>query len=41
MRLNNKKFVKELLMFVCHPNWIQKCATRLNIEFDEYLELMD
>jgi len=40
MHLDNQEFVQELVAFVCNPNWIQKCATRLNMEFEEYQELL-
>jgi hypothetical protein len=40
MRLDNQSFVQNLLAFVCNPNWIQKCASRLGLEFDEYQELL-
>jgi hypothetical protein len=40
MRLDNQDFVQELVAFVCHPNWIQKCASRLNMDFDEYQDLL-
>ena len=40
MRLNNQEFVQDLVAFVCNPNWIQKCATRLNMEFEEYQDLL-
>jgi hypothetical protein len=40
MRLDNQDFVQDLVAYVCHPNWIQKCATRLNMEFDEYQDLL-
>ena len=40
MRLNNQNFVQELVAYICNPNWIQKCATRLNMEFDEYQDLL-
>ena len=40
IRLNNQEFVQDLVSFVCNPNWIQKCATRLNMEFEEYQDLL-
>ena len=40
MRLDNQDFVQDLVAYVCHPNWIQKCATRLNMDFDEYQDLL-
>jgi len=40
MRLDNKDFVQDLVAFVCHPNWIQKCVTRMGLEFDEYQDLL-
>ena len=40
MRINNQSFCQELVAFVCHPNWLQKCATRLGLDFEEYQELL-
>ena len=40
MRLDNQDFVQDLVAYVCHPNWIQKCATRMGLEFDEYQDLL-
>jgi len=40
MCLDNQDFVQDLVAFVCHPNWIQKCATRMGLEFDEYQDLL-
>ena len=40
MRLDNQCFVQDLVAFVCHPNWIQKCASRMGLEFDEYQDLL-
>ena len=40
MRLDNQGFVQDLVAFVCHPNWIQKCASRMGLEFDEYQDLL-
>ena len=40
MRLNNPDFVQDLVAFVCNPNWIQKCANRLNMGFEEYQDLL-
>ena len=41
MRINNQPFFQELVAFVCHPNWLQKCATRLGLDFEDYQELLD
>lgn len=40
MKEKNSDFAKELVTFVCHPNWIEKMANKFNIYFDEYLELL-
>ena len=40
MRLDNQDFVQDLVAFVCNPNWIQKCATRMGLDFDEYQDLL-
>ncbi len=40
MRENNKEFFQELVSFVCHPNWLNKCALRLNLDFIEYQQLL-
>jgi len=40
MRLDNQCFVQDLVAFVCHPNWIQKCASRMGLDFDEYQDLL-
>ena len=40
MRINNQSFCQDLVAFVCHPNWLQKCATRLGLDFEEYQELL-
>jgi hypothetical protein len=40
MRLNNQEFVQDLVAFVCNPNWIHKCSTRLGLEFEEYQDLL-
>ena len=40
MHLNNQEFVQDLVAFVCNPNWIQKCANRLNMGFEEYQDLL-
>jgi hypothetical protein len=36
---NNREFFEELVSFVCHPNWLNKCASRLNLDFIEYQNL--
>ena len=41
MRINNQPLFQELLAFICHPNWLQKCATRLGLDFEDYQELLD
>ena len=41
MRINNQPLFQELLAFICHPNWLQKCATRLGLDFEEYQELLN
>ncbi len=40
MQFNNQPFAQELVSFVCHPNWINKCAMRLNLDMMEYQELL-
>ena len=40
MRSENKEFFQELVQFVCHPNWQMKCASRLNMDLDEYQYLL-
>jgi hypothetical protein len=40
MRIDNKEFFQELVQFVCHPTWLFKCASRLNMDFDEYQYLL-
>ena len=40
MRIDNKEFFQELVQFVCHPNWLFKCASRLNMDLDEYQYLL-
>jgi hypothetical protein len=40
LRLDNQEFVKDLVTFVCHPIWIQKCASKMGLDFDEYQELL-
>jgi hypothetical protein len=40
MRENNRKFFEELVSFVCHPNWLNKCASSLNLDFIEYQNLL-
>ena len=40
MRIDNKEFFQELVQFVCHPNWQMKCASRLNMDLDEYQYLL-
>jgi sugar diacid utilization regulator len=40
MKENNREFFEELVSFVCHPNWLNKCASRLNMDFLEYQTLL-
>jgi hypothetical protein len=40
MRIDNKEFFQELVQFVCHPNWQMKCASRLNMDLDDYQYLL-
>jgi hypothetical protein len=40
MRIHNKEFFQELVQFVCHPTWLFKCASRLNMDLDEYQYLL-
>jgi hypothetical protein len=40
MKENNREFFEELVSFVCHPNWLNKCASRLNLDFMEYQALL-
>jgi hypothetical protein len=40
MHTKNKAFAEELVSFVCHPKWLNKCASRLNINFIEYQLLL-
>jgi hypothetical protein len=40
MKENNREFFEELVSFVCHPNWLNKCASRLNLDFMEYQTLL-
>ena len=40
MRVDNKEFFQELVQFVCHPTWLFKCASRLNMDLDEYQYLL-
>jgi hypothetical protein len=40
MRIVNKEFFQELVQFVCHPTWLFKCASRLNMDVDEYQYLL-
>ena len=40
MRIQNKEFFQELVQFVCHPTWQIKCASRLNMDLDEYQYLL-
>jgi hypothetical protein len=40
MKENNRDFFEELVSFVCHPNWLNKCASRLNLDFIEYQALL-
>ena len=40
MRIDNKEFFQELVQFVCHPTWLFKCASRLNMDLDEYQYLL-
>jgi hypothetical protein len=40
MRIQNKEFFQELVQFVCHPTWQMKCASRLNMDVDEYQYLL-
>jgi hypothetical protein len=38
--MRHQEFVQELVSFVCNPNWLGKCAIRLGLEFEEYLDLL-
>ena len=40
MRSENQQLFQELIAYLCHPNWIQKCANRLNLDFDKYQDLL-
>jgi hypothetical protein len=40
MRSDNREFFQELVQFVCHPNWQMKCASRFNMDLDEYQYLL-
>lgn len=40
MRSENQPLFQELIAYLCHPNWIQKCANRLNLDFDKYQDLL-
>ena len=40
MFVNNQMFKQELIAFVCNPTWIQKCASRLDMNFGDYQDLL-
>ena len=40
MFINNQLFKQELIAFVCNPLWIQKCASRLDMDFGDYQDLL-
>jgi hypothetical protein len=39
-RIQNTEFFQELVQFVRHPTWQMKFASRLEMEFEEYLNLL-
>ena len=40
MFVDNQLFKQELIAFVCNPLWIQKCASRLDMDFGDYQDLL-
>lgn len=40
MFISNQQFKQELITFICNPMWIQKCASRLNMDFSDYQDLL-
>ena len=40
MRIQNKEFFQELVEFVCHPVWQMKCASRLELDLEDYQNLL-
>ena len=40
MFVNNQMFQQELIAFICNPLWIKKCASRLNMDFGDYQDLL-